>query len=157
MSPARAIAVVVGVTLGCMLVAAPAHARPNACILRDLGLPLAGKGVVDCGVAASGNARQRRGVARCAQRAIAKGKPVRFGVGELGLDSFSCDVAVRDAQGQFYSLNLEWEVGYTPVAFVGRCPVIDPDWKDPSGADHFGPRECVFDEDAFKRAAIRHP
>lgn len=132
-------------------------AAPRACILPDLGLPLAGQDAIDCGVARSGHARERRAVANCAKRAIARGKAVRFGVGEMGIDSFSCDVAVRDAEGRFYVLNFEWEVGYTPGAFVGRCPVIDPDWHDPSGADHFGPRECESDDEAFERAAIRHP
>ncbi len=135
----------------------PAAAVPRACILPDLGLPLAGEGAVDCGVARSGHAWERRVVARCAQRAIARGRAVRFGVGIMGIDAFSCDVAVRDAQGRFYSLHFEWDAGDRPVAFVGRCPVIDPEWKDPSGADHFGPRECVADDEAFERADIRRP
>jgi hypothetical protein len=136
---------------------AAAVAAPRACILPEIGLSLAGEGAVDCGVARSGHARERRSVARCAQRAIARGKSVRFGVGVMGVDAFWCDVAVRDTQGRFYSLHFEWDVGREPVAFVGRCPAIDPGWKDPSGADHFGPRDCVSDDEAFERAAIRHP
>ncbi len=145
------------VMLACATQAPNAHAADSACIVPDLGMALAGADAVDCGVAHSGKPGQRARVAACARRAIARDQAVRFGVGVKGLDAFWCDVAVRDAHGRFYSLHFEWDVVREPVAFVGRCPAIDPDWKDPSGADHFGPRDCVSDNEAFARAAIQHP
>lgn len=134
------------------------RATDNACIVPDLGMPLAGANAVDCGVARSGKRWQRAGVAACARKAIARGTPVRFGVGVMGIDAFTCDVVIMDADKSFWRVTYEWDAALDqPTAFVGRCATIDPDWKDPAGMDHFGPRECVADAAAFERAAIRRP
>lgn len=154
--------VAVAVAFSCVLVVASVRAAPRpACLVPELGLALAGPDAVDCGVAASGKRGQRARVAGCARRAIKQGKAVRFGVGEMGIDAFACDVVVHDAQGRFWRVVFNWDMslpnGGQPSAFVGRCPGIDFDWKDPDRRDRFGPLDCVFDEDAFQRARIRRP
>ena len=145
--------------LGCALSSSTAWARPRACIVPELGLPLAGRNAVDCGVAEKGKRWQRARVAKCAREAIARGMPVRFGVGVMGIDAFGCDVAVRDDEGRFYLIRLDWDVAADerPRVYVGRCPEIDPEWKDSAAIDHFGPRDCVSDDAAFTRAEIRLP
>lgn len=138
-----------------------AIAAGSHCIVRDLGLPLAGEGVVDCGIADAGKPAQRRRAVACARKAIARKQPVRFGTGIMGIDAFECDVVVRDREGRFWKIEFGWDLSVfdddKPKAFVGRCPTIDLDWKDPSGRGRFGPDECVNDPDAFERAKIRHP
>lgn len=144
--------------LACIMVVPVARAE-NACIRQELGLPLAGPGAVDCGIAHAGQSRERARVAKCARKAIARGMPVRFGVGEMGIDAFTCDVAVMDSNKTFWLVTFDWDlsVSTVPSAFVGRCANIDPEWKDPNGEDHFGPRDCTADPDAFKRAEIGRP
>lgn len=145
-------------SLVCILFAPIAQASGNACIVPDLGLPLAGVGAVDCGVARVGKRWQRARVAACARKAIERGKPVRFGVGVMGIDAFACDVVVMDSSRTFWLVTFDWDVALPEAsAFVGRCARIDPDWKDANGADHFGPRDCVADDAAFERAKIRRP
>ena len=145
--------------LACVVAAPVVRASENACIQPELGLPLAGPGAVDCGIAHAGHGRQRARVAKCARKAIARGAPVRFGVGDMGIDAFTCDVVVMDASRKFWLVTFDWDlsVSTVPSAFVGRCANIDLNWKDPNGEDHFGPRDCTFDDDAFKRAGIHHP
>lgn len=145
--------------LACLLSTPLAQAADNACVVPDLGLPLAGAGAVDCGVAPVGKRWQRARVAGCARRAIARGKPVRFGIGIMGIDAFACDVVVMDSDKTFWRVSFDWDVAVSggPSASVGRCAAIDPDWKDSAGADHFGPLDCVPDDAAFERARIRMP
>lgn len=142
----------------CAALAPAAFAAGNACIVPDLGMGLAGDQAIDCGIATSGKRAQRARVATCARKAIADSTPVRFGVGTRGVDAFTCDVVVMDADKRFWLVTYDWSAGDDkPTAFVGRCGKIDPDWRDATGQDHFGPRECVADADALERAAIRRP
>ena len=138
----------------------PALARGPHCIVPDLGLPLAGPGVVDCGVAEIRNSRQINRLLKCARKALAKDKPVRFGVGYLGIDSFGCDVVVVDDSRTFWQVTFDWDLSFPDAAaeaFVGRCAVTDLDWEISQDGIQIAPNDCVFDEEAFKRARIRHP
>ena len=154
--------VAIGVMLvGGTLVAGAAQARDRGCVVPNLGLPLAGPGAVDCGVAQTGKSHARRRVVACARKALAAGKPVRFGMVDNYADEFFCDVVVADAERRFWVIQFHWATSILayedPSAFVGRCPTIDLDWESPKGTDEFGPRGCVFDPDAFERAQIRIP
>lgn len=145
----------VGVSVPSAAMAADSH-----CMVRDLGLPLAGEGVVDCGIADAGKPAQRRRVVACARKAIAGEQPVRFGKGYSGTDVFGCDVIVVDGSRTYWRVTFDWDLSVPddqPKSFVGRCPAIDPDSIDMAGASPFDAGGCVFDEDAFKRAKIRHP
>lgn len=137
-----------------------ARAAESHCIVPELGLPLAGPDAVDCGVAEEGKPFARRRVVACARKAIARGKPVRFGVGVMGTDAFWCDVVAVDADLRYWKLEFDWDLSIDPgepSAFVGRCPTIDLDWRDSGGTGRFGPLDCVHDADAFLRAKIRRP
>lgn len=149
-------------SLLCIGISGPfaAMAAESHCMVRDLGLPLAGEGGVDCGIADADKPAQRRRVVACARKAIARGQSVRFGSGYFGTDVFGCDVIVVDASRTYWRVTFDWDMsvpGDRPASFVGRCPVIDLDSIDMAGPSPFAGLPCVFDEDAFKRAKIRHP
>ena len=147
---------------GGLVAVSSAHARPDACRSPGLGLPLAGPGVVDCGVAELGQARARARVEACARRAIDAGKPVRFGIAINRYDEFLCDVVVADVAQRYWLITLHWSTSilaeHPPRAFVGRCPAVNLDRKDPEGRGRwYGPQACVEDLEAFERAGIRIP
>jgi hypothetical protein len=126
----------------------------------DLGLPLAGADAVDCGIVEANKPRQRHRLLNCARKALERGKPVRFGTGYFGIDAFGCEVIVVDESRNHWLVTFDWDLsvpGDRPKSFVGRCPAIDLDWKDPEGTGRFGPHDCAFDEDGFRRANTRHP
>ncbi|MBX3710564.1 MAG: hypothetical protein KF800_01160 [Lysobacter sp.] len=137
-----------------------AMAEKSHCMVRDLGLPLAGEGVVDCGIADAGKPAQGRRVVACARKAIERGQPVRFGNGYFGTDAFGCDVIVVDGSRMYWRVTFDWDLSVPddqPKSFVGHCPAIDLDSIDMAGTSPFAELGCVFDEDAFKRAKIRRP
>lgn len=147
------VAMLAGALLGGALFARPASAVDLGCMYHGLGLPLAGPDAVDCGIVNSDNERGRKRAIRCAQRAIAAGKPVRVGTGFWGGDVLGCDVVVVDAARQHWLITLFLDFSLdmkAPEVHVGKCPTIDFAWEDPRGDGRFGPRECIPDAEAFE-------
>jgi hypothetical protein len=87
---------------------------------------IAGPAATDCGFlpldAAEG---LRDATERCARQALKSGAPFKFGYESFGDDSGFCDVAVRNPEGEFIGLFVDYDVsgqaGYAPVASTSRC------------------------------------
>ncbi len=93
---------------------------------------IAGDSAVDCGFLSSGVSKgQRRATVTCAKNAVASDRPFKFGYAGFGTDSFFCDVAIRNADGQLISFAYDSDVtggfatdGENAAVWTSRCARI---------------------------------
>jgi hypothetical protein len=93
---------------------------------------LAGKDAIDCGfLPMSADLNQRKSTLACAKNAVKSHKPFHFGYASFGDDSAYCDVAIRAADGQLYSLFFDFDVtgqlgtdGSNSALWISKCESI---------------------------------
>lgn len=108
---------------------------------------LAGSRSIDCGFN-SGNP----GLA-CARTALKNGSPFRLGYGGIGIDSYICDVVVKNSDNRIVQLDYDSDVtgqmgmsGNHAAISVGYCNAIEIDRKFERGRLPFSATTCEQDK-----------
>lgn len=119
---------------------------------------IAGDSAIDCGFLSSGVSKgERSATAACAKDAAASDRPFKFGYAGFGTDSFFCDVAIRNADGQLISFAYDSDVtgqwnsnDGNAVVWTSRCDriVFEPGTIVPGS--FFDLRECTEAPEIFK-------
>lgn len=119
---------------------------------------IAGDSAIDCGFLSSGASKsERNATAACAKNAVVSGRPFKFGYAGFGTDSFFCDVAIRNADGQLISFAYDSDVtgqwgagGGSAVVWTSRCDriVFEPGSIVPGS--FFDLKECTEAPEIFK-------
>ena len=119
---------------------------------------IAGDSAIDCGFLSSGVSKgERSATAACAKDAAASDRPFKFGYAGFGTDSFFCDVAIRNADGQLISFAYDSDVtgqwnssDGNAAVWTSRCDriVFEPGSIVPGS--FFDLRECTEAPEIFE-------
>jgi len=117
---------------------------------------IAGETAIDCGfLSRQASKGDRAATKTCANRAVKSGKPFKFGYAG-GRDSFICDVAIRQMDGQLVSVFVESYVSIPPdpdssgpYVHTSRCNKIkfEPGYIYPQS--FFDLQDCTVASEIF--------